>query len=347
MRHSALALGASVIALALTAGPAAADPGVGQTVEGSTGAAQIGAVAVDAPVRVASDGGNATTGASVGGPQTTGDSTGSAQVTSVDASAPIRVLSDGDDTQGAGSAGGTQTTGDSDGSAQVGAVDADAPVRLASDGDNTSDAGSGSTAPEQSVGDSSGSAQAGSPSVSAPVRAFSDGDNTTTGDAGSLTAGPQTVDGSTGSAQVGAPALFAPVRVLSGGTAPADDSGSPDVGDAAGDLLGELVGSPLDGGGADAVATLATVLAPAPQGGGSPSPEEMRTLLDGADPGPAIRFASGGIGDSSSAAEVHTLGVSASSLPLTGFGFMASALMGLGLFSTGLGLRLVPGGKRR
>jgi hypothetical protein len=264
MRCSALALGAGVLALALTAGPAAADPGVGQTVEGSTGAAQIGAVAVDAPVRVASDGDNATTGASVGGPQTTGDSTGSAQVTSVDASAPVRVLSDGNNTQDAGTASGTQT-----------------------------------------------------------------------------------VDGSTGSAQVGSPMLFASVRVLSGGTTPGDEPGSPDVGDAAGDLLGTLLRSPSDGGGGDVVASLAMVLAPAPRGGGSPSPEELRRLLDGADPDPAIRFASGGIGDSSRAAEVHTLGVSASSLPLTGFGFVTSALLGMWLFSTGLALRLVPGGKRR
>ena len=76
MKRSALALGASVLALALTAGPAAAEPGAGQTVDDTTGAAQVGAVAVDAPVRVASDGDSTTAGASAGGPQTTGDSTG-------------------------------------------------------------------------------------------------------------------------------------------------------------------------------------------------------------------------------------------------------------------------------
>ena len=41
MKRSALALGASVLALALTAGPAAADPGVGQVVGDSTAAAQV------------------------------------------------------------------------------------------------------------------------------------------------------------------------------------------------------------------------------------------------------------------------------------------------------------------
>jgi hypothetical protein len=173
---------------------------------------------------------------------------------------------------------------------------------------------------------------------------LSDGNNTQDAGTGG---GTQTVDGSTGSAQVGSPMLFASVRVLSGGTTPGDEPGSPDVGDAAGDLLGTLLRSPSDGGGGDVVASLAMVLAPAPRGGGSPSPEELRRLLDGADPDPAIRFASGGIGDSSRAAEVHTLGVSASSLPLTGFGFVTSALLGMWLFSTGLALRLVPGGKRR
>src|ERR671921_2507970 len=128
MKRSALALGASVIALALMAGPAAAEPGVGQTVDGSTGALQVGAVAADVPVRIASDGDSATTGASGAGTQTTRDSTGAAQVGAVDADAPVRVLSDGDDAAGGPSAGGDQSTGDSLGSAQVGAVGVTAPV---------------------------------------------------------------------------------------------------------------------------------------------------------------------------------------------------------------------------
>jgi hypothetical protein len=295
MRRSALALGASVIALALTAGPAAADPGAGQTVADSTGSVQIGAVAVDVPVRVASDGDIATTGAGAGGPQTTGDSSGSAQVTSVDANAPVRVLSDGDDTEGAGSAGGTQSTGDSTGSAQVGAAD-----------------------------------------VSAPVRVFSDGDNSSGADAGGPTDGSQTVDRSTGSAQVGSTTVFAPVRVL--------DRRTPDPDDVAEDLLGTLLGS-LSGGG-DVVASPAS-LAPGPRAGGSPSPDELRRLLDGSDPDPAIRFANGGIGDTTSTGAVQTLGVSAASLPVTGFGVLATVAMGVWMFATGLALRLVPGGKRR
>jgi hypothetical protein len=302
MRRSALALGASVIALALTAGPAAADPG-GQTVGDSTGSAQIGAVAVDVPVRVASDGDSATTGAAAGGPQTTSDSSGSAQVTSVDANTPVRVLSDGDDTEGAGSAGGTQTTGDSTGSAQVGAADVKAPVRVLSDGDDTTDAGPTSSGPEQ------------------------------------------TADRSNGSAQVGSPALFAPVRVLSGGTPTlGDDPGTPDAGDVADDLLGALLGSPSGGG--DVVANPAAV-APAPRAGGSPSPEELRRLLDGADPDPAIRFATGGTGDSTSSGAAQVLAASAASLPLTGFGLLPTVAMGAWMFATGLALRLVPGGRRR
>jgi hypothetical protein len=346
MRRSALALGATVIALALTAGPALADPGAGQTVGDSTGSAQIGAVAVDVPVRVASDGDSATTGASVGAPQTTGDSSGSAQVTSIDANAPVRVLSDGSDTEGAGSAGGTQSTGASDGSAQVGAVGADAPVRVASDGDNASDAEGGAAGPEQSADDSSGSAQVGSPNVSAPVRAFSAGDNSSATDAGSTAAGSQTANGSTGAAQVGSPTAFAPVRALGGGTpTPGDDPGLPDPADVAGDLLGTLLGSPSGGG--DVIANSAGLLAPTPRAGGSPSPDELRRLLDSSDPDPAIQFATGATADGTAAGVVQTLGVSAGSLPLTGFGLLATVAMGVWMFSTGLALRLVPGGKRR
>jgi len=190
MKRSALALGASVLALALTAGPAAAEPGVGQTVDDSTAAAQVGAVSVDAPVRVASDGDSTTAGAGAGGAQTTGDSTGAAQATSVDVNAPVRVLSDGNDAEAARSAGGTQSTSDSTGSAQLGAAGVDAPVRVASDGDDSSDTGSGTAAPQQSVDASSGSAQVGSPSLFAPVRVLSGGtgpgDESDPADAGDL-----------------------------------------------------------------------------------------------------------------------------------------------------------------
>lgn len=307
MRRSALALGATVFALALTAGPAAAEPGASQAVDDSIGSAQVGAVGIDAPVRVLSDGDSATTGASAGGPQTTGDSTGAAQVTSVDANAPVRVLSDGDD---------------------------------------ASDALSGTTAPEQSTADSSGSAQVGSPTASAPVRVLSDGDNASDGDATGLTAGPQTVDRSNGSAQVGSPTVFAPARILSGGTpTPGDASDAPDAGDVAGDLLDTLLGSP-SGGGGDLVA-LPSQTAPAEGAGDSPSPGALRRLVDGSDPDPAVRFISGGASAASSPDQVQTLDVSAAGLPLTGFGLLETMAMGLWLLSSGLALRLVPGGKRR
>jgi hypothetical protein len=183
MKRNALALGASVLALALMAGPAAAQSGVGQDVDDSTGVLQVGAVAVDVPVRVASDGDSTTSGATAAGPQTTQDSTGAGQVGAVDADVPVRVLSDGDDAEPqAPAGGGEQSTDDSLGSAQVGAVDVAAPVRVASDGDN-----------------SSGS------------------------DAGDSSAGRQTVSDSNGAAQVGSPSLFAPVRVLSGEATPVDD----------------------------------------------------------------------------------------------------------------------------
>jgi hypothetical protein len=344
MKRSVLALGASVLALALTAGPAAAEPGVGQTVDDSTAAAQVGAVSVDAPVRVASDGDSTTTGASAGGPQTTGESTGAAQATSVDANAPVRVLSDGNDAEAAGSAGGTESTSDSTGSAQVGAAGVDAPVRVASDGDNSSDAGSGTAAPEQSVDDTSGSAQVGSPSVAAPVRVLSDGDNSTT-EAGAG-AGPQTVGDSSGSAQVGSPSLFAPVRVLSGGPGSGDESDPADAGDLAEELLGELLGTP-SGGGGDVVATPSSLAATGGDGPGSPSAEELARLLDGPDPDQAYMFSPNGTGGTATG-EIATLGVAAAgTLPYTGFGLVAVVLLGLWLCSGGLALRLVPGGRRR
>ena len=78
MRPSATALWATVLALALTAGPAAAQEAT-QTVQDSALAGQVGPVQVNAPVRVASDGDNEALSASVGGPQTATGSEGSAQ----------------------------------------------------------------------------------------------------------------------------------------------------------------------------------------------------------------------------------------------------------------------------
>jgi hypothetical protein len=76
MRRSALALGATVMALALTTGPAAAQSGGEQTVTGSTGAAQAGPTEVNAPIRVASDGNDPAPSATVGAPQTPATRTG-------------------------------------------------------------------------------------------------------------------------------------------------------------------------------------------------------------------------------------------------------------------------------
>jgi hypothetical protein len=175
---------------------------------------------------------------------------------------------------------------------------------------------------------------------------LSDGDNTSNGDAGGLTAGPQTVDGSNGSATVGSPTVFAPARVLSGGTpTPGDEPDTPDTGDVAADLLETLLGSPSEGGG-DLVA-LPSQTAPADAAGDSPSPGALRRLVDGSDPRPAVRFISGGASAASSPEQVQTLDVSAGGLPLTGFGLLQMMAMGLWLLSTGLALRLVPGGRRR
>ena len=209
MRRTVVALGASVLALALGAGAAQAAPDPVQSVDETTGAAQVGAVAVDAPVRVASDGDNQATGAAVGEPQTTTDSTGAAQVSSVDANAPVRVLSDGDDSAPSG------TTGPSAGG------------------------------PEQSTDDSSATAQVGSPDVTAPVRVASVG--TDGGGRGGSTAartGPQTARDSSGAAQVGSPRVYAPVGVLSDDQPGGGDS---PVGAIASALLGRDAGN-ADGG---------------------------------------------------------------------------------------------------
>jgi hypothetical protein len=176
------------------------------------------------------------------------------------------------------------------------------------------------------------------------VRVLSDGDNSTT-EAGAG-AGPQTVGDSSGSAQVGSPSLFAPVRVLSGGTGPGDESDAADAGDLAEELLGELLGTP-SGGGGEVVATPSSLAPTGGDGPGSPSAEELARLLDGPDPDQAYMFSPNGTGGTATG-EVATLGVAAAgTLPYTGLGLVAVALLGLWLCSGGLALRLVPGGKRR
>ena len=339
MKRSAIALGASVLALALTAGPAGAAPDAVQTVDGSAGAAQVGSAEVNAPVRVLSDGENAPAATPATGPQTTGDSTAAAQVGSAEVNAPVRVLSDGDDggsgTAGSGGGAAEQSTSDSTGSAQVRSVEADAPVRVLSDGDNGSSGatGSGADAGEQSTTDSTGSAQVGSPSVSAPVRVLSDGSDAAPTTAASA---PQSTDGSTGTAQVGSPGVFAPARVLSE-TGATDGEGP---GDGAGDGIPLVNVLPEEG---DARSLRGT-----PAGSG--------LIDDGGDTTettPALRLISGGAGDGTAVVEtggqgVETLRVAQlGTLPLTGLGVAAVAALGLWLLAGGLALRLVPGGKRR
>jgi len=109
MKRSLIALGASTLALALNTAPAAAQAGdPGQQIGDSIGAAQVGAVQADVPVRVLSDGDNAepagvtatpqdSGGSPTPGSQNTTDSTGAAQAGPVDVDAPVRVLSEGDD----------------------------------------------------------------------------------------------------------------------------------------------------------------------------------------------------------------------------------------------------------
>ncbi len=107
MTRSAAALGATMLALALAAGPARAAPAT-QTIEDSAASGQVGSVQVDAPVRVASDGDNSPPSATVsGGDQTTSDSTGSAQAGSAQVNAPVRVLSDGENASSGGGPPGT------------------------------------------------------------------------------------------------------------------------------------------------------------------------------------------------------------------------------------------------
>jgi hypothetical protein len=99
MRRTASVLGSALVTLALAGSPAWASPPA-QSTENSTGAAQVGPVGVDAPVRIASDGDNQGAAQATGGSQSVDDSTGTAQVGPAEANAPVRVLSDGDDNVG-------------------------------------------------------------------------------------------------------------------------------------------------------------------------------------------------------------------------------------------------------
>ena len=153
-----------------------------------------------------------------------------------------------------------------------------------------------------------------------------------------------------GSAQVGSPSLFAPVRVLSGGRPrrPGDES---DAGDDAGDLAEDAArraaGHPVRrrrGGGRNAIVTGAhrrRRAGLALRGGAGPVARRSR-------PRSGVPCSSPNGTGGTATGEVATLGVAAAgTLPYTGFGLVAVALLGLWLCSSGLALRLVPGGKRR
>jgi hypothetical protein len=179
------------------------------------------------------------------------------------------------------------------------------------------------------------------------VRVFSDGDNSTSDAGTGLTAGDRTVGDSNGSAQVGSPSLFAPVSVLTGGiaggTTPGEEPGLPDPEDLLGELEGLLLGNPSGGG--DVVAAPAAA-APGAEGPGAPSPGELNRLVDGSDPDPAIAFVTDD-GGSAAGGEAGVIDAALEDLPLTGADVARMVALGLMALSSGLALRLVPGGKRR
>jgi hypothetical protein len=221
MKRSAIALSASVLALAFHAAPAAAQTGdPGQQIGDSIGAAQVGTVQADVPVRVLSDGDNAEPAGVTATPQDSGDSTAAGQVGSADVNAPVRVLSDGENAAGGGgsSPAPTQDATDSTGAAQAGPVDVDAPVRVLSDGDNAGDGGD-SAAPggtEQTADGSTGGAQIEPADVSAPIRVLSDGDDGTTATTADTSPNGDTPAGGDGTTGDTVPAI--------GGGDPADDT---------------------------------------------------------------------------------------------------------------------------
>ena len=101
------------------------------------------------------------------------------------------------------------------------------------------------------------------------------------------------------------------------------------------------------GAGSDVQASPSGVAPVSGDGPASPSAEELRRLIDGSDPDPALTLgssedAAGGNGD-----QFATLGVSASSLPLTGSDPLALLAFGFWLLAAGAcALRVVPGGRR-
>jgi hypothetical protein len=329
MKRNIYALGASVLTLALTSGSAWAAPVATQTVDHSVLAAQAGSVAVNAPVRVLSDGQNGAPAAasSAGGSQTAGHSVGVVQTGPVNVNAPVRVLSDGDNASapagGSGPAAGPQAVDHSVGAVQAGPIGANAPVRVASDGHNgSSPGGAGAGGASQSSDHSVGSVQVASIDADVPVRVLSKGDNEGSG-TGGTPSGPQSVTDSVGVVQIGPFGADLPIRVLSDG----DESPPPASG--AQSITGRQ-GSGSNAGGRSLASGDDEVAADAPGQGGR-SPGEIRSLSGSPAPGGA-RLA---------AAAVRDLGVlAAGGLPLTGLGLACLMVLGLLSLAGGSGLRL-------
>src|SRR5687768_9652346 len=106
MKASAMALGMSVLALALPGTAAADKDGAAQSTSRSVGSAQVGSANVSAPARVASPGSNSSSASGGSSSQATSRSVGSAQVGSASASAPVRVASPGGNSSGYSSSSG-------------------------------------------------------------------------------------------------------------------------------------------------------------------------------------------------------------------------------------------------
>lgn len=305
MKRSHIALGASVLALAMTGGPAWAAPT--QTIDDSIGGAQVASVAVDAPVRVLSDGNNGSGASAAGGPQAIYDSVGAVQTGPVAVNAPVRVLSDGDNgsaPQGGSSSGpgpvkpGSQSVYDAVGAVQAGPVGAQAPVRVASDGENRPPAGTG-TPGRQTSDDSVGTVQVGATDIRAPIRVLSDGDD-------------ESAD-SVGVVQIAPVRLSLPVRLLSDG----DDSAA--------------VASASEGQVAD-------------PGGSTSGPEALTVGTDGAGSPSLPHTPSGtpgrGVAELASDA-VRTLDAyGPGSLPVAGLGLIGLLLLGSVMLAAGSGIRI-------
>jgi hypothetical protein len=194
MRRSALALGASTMAVALMGADTAAADG-GQQITTSIGAAQVQSVSVVAPVRVLSPGED------VAQPQT-----GSAGEAQQPARAP---------------AGRVQQSDRGDARPHPAPIGPTADVKR----DTTSELVRPDRRVEQHTHRSAATLQATSVTVQAPVRVLSAGDDAQ--DTSTPGQDRQQTDASAGAAQVGAVSVVAPVRVLSPGDAATLQAESP------------------------------------------------------------------------------------------------------------------------